>query len=257
LVALDATGRALAHLQNRQAAWRREFADWLIERRGSICVVGNAATLANTGLGPRIDANRCVVRFNRFQLPTDTSSPRRGVPGWTQWFTRGCCAQGAAPFVGHGMTTPAQDLGSRIDVLVCAPDMVGNLLCGSYPARWLILSGCDVRYQLHDWQALLPLLDAGQKILTVPRAPWRRLVRELHAPPSAGVLLLEWLIELAGDVKDITAAGFQDDRHPAQLSRHYHHAWPWQRAGRRHNWSRELALLQRWRADGLTGPEAS
>lgn len=252
---------ALAHLQNRQAAWRQEFADWLAERRGSICVVGNAPTLTRTGHGSRIDANRCVVRFNRFQLPAGESSPRNHQsahsPGWTHWLTRACCHPGVQPSFHHSLTTPAQDTGSRIDVLVCAPDLAGTLPGQSCPAEWLILSGCDVRYQLYDWQSLVPLLDAGQKILTVPRKPWRRLVRELHAPPSAGVLLLEWLIELVGDVKGITAADFQDDRQPAQFSRHYHHALPWQRAGRRHNWSRELALLQRWRADGLTGPEAS
>lgn len=260
-IALDETGQALARLQNSQSLWRQEFAAYLAERRGSICVVGNAPALADSGLGPYIDAQRCVVRFNRYQSTTAGASPHtRGsgkIPGWTRWFTRGCCHPGAEPFVSQVVTPSTPGTGSRIDVLVCAPDFAGTPPPGASQAEWLILSGCDMRYQLYEWQGLVPLLVAGQKILTLPRAPWRKLVRELRAPPSAGVLLLEWLMELLGEADGITATGFQDAHHPAAATRSCYPALPWLRDGRRHNWPRELALLQRWYAEGLAVLEAS
>lgn len=228
-ITLDETGQALAHLQARQETWRQEFAGYLAARRGSICVVGNAPILDNAGHGPRIDASRCVVRFNRYQPAADKS------------FRAG----------------QTRDTGSRIDILVCAPGFATGGLSQECPAEWLILSGCDMRYRLYDWRGLLPLIIAGQKIVTIPREPWRRLVRSLHAPPSAGVLLLEWLIELLGEVDGITAAGFQDLHHPAAANRPGRPALPWRRPDRRHNWTGELALLESWRTGGLVQLESS
>lgn len=220
---LEVTTRALAHLQAMQAPWRQAFADGLADVRGSICVVGNAGTLANAGLGPRIDAQRCVVRFNRF----------------------------------HSASSRSEDTGKRIDVWTCSPDLAGTVRPADSPADWVVLSGCDVRYQLYHWQGLLPLLTSGCKVLTIPREVWRTLVRRLHAPPSAGVLLLAWLIELQGDATGITVAGFQTDRRPADANRGYHHAWPGRRAGRRHNWPGERSLLRHWQTQGLTALESS
>ena len=220
---LDVTTRALASLQGLQAPWRQAFADTLAAARGSICVAGNAGTLADTGCGPLIDAHRCVARFNRY----------------------------------HSSRSRRQDCGERIDVWVRSPELAGTDLPVPCPAEWLVLSGCDVRYQLYHWQWLVPLLASGCKVLTVPATIWCRLVRVLHAPPSAGILLLAWLVELQGEAGGISIAGFQSDRQPAHATRLYHHALPSQRAGPRHNWPGELELLRRWHAGGLATLETS
>jgi hypothetical protein len=220
---LDDKTRVLADLQARQPAWRQAFADWLATVRGSICVVGNAGTLVQSGLGTEIDAHRAVVRFNRYRSPN----------------------------------TRRTDTGARIDIWVCSPDLAGRELPVHHPAGWLVLSGCDVRYQLYHWERLLPLLASGGRVLTVPSTIWRDLIRQLGSPPSAGILLLAWLIDLQGDAKGITVAGFQSGRHPAQASRQYHHGLPWQTAGRRHNWPGERDLLQQWQTRGLAVLESS
>lgn len=214
---LDEAAGALAELQGRQREWRHAFAGWLATVRGSLCVVGNAGSLTGSGLGARIDAHRAVARFNRYR-----STPHRHA-----------------------------DVGARLDIWMCSPEFAGTELPARCPADWLVLSGCDIRYQLYHWQRLLPLLASGCRVLTVPGHVWAALVRELHAPPSAGVLLLAWLIELLGAPAGIAVTGFQSDRQPADASRGYHHAVPGQRAGARHNWPAELRLLQQWRKHGL------
>lgn len=216
---LEAPAITLAGLHTQQPAWRAAFIEQLTAVRGSICVVGNAASLAGAGLGARIDAHRTVLRFNRYS------------------------AAGSA----------AADIGTRIDVWVCSPEFTTAHLTAHCPAQWLLLSGNDMRYQLYDWTRLLPLLAGGCRVLTVPGTVWRELVRVLHAPPSAGVLSLAWLIGiLAGDPAGIAVAGFQTGRQPVEASRGYHHAAPGQRAGSRHNWQGELRLLQHWQRHGLS-----
>jgi len=215
---LDGSAGLLAQLQAAQEDWRTEFGHYLRARQPSICVVGNAGTLQGTGFGPRIDAQRCVIRFNH---PAGTAQP--------------------------------QDHGSRTDVWVRAPDLATREHSkDGDPPGWVVLSGCDVRYQLYVWDELTALLAAGQRVITVPAGVWRTLVRVLQAPPSAGVLMLAWLIELLGDAGGIMQAGFQDDRHPARATRRACCALPWPRTGSRHNWRAELAWLRHCRAHGLS-----
>ena len=215
---------ALAELQANQDDMRRQFADYL--NRGSVCVVGNAASLSGAGMGTKIDAHDVVVRFNHY---------RSG-------------------------TSRLEDTGRRIDVWVRAPnlkpvDLEEDLeedLAENPTADWIVLSGPDIRYQLANWEPFRQHLEAGRQILTVPLDIWRTLVNELHAPPSAGILLLAWTIRLMGSPGGITATGFQSVINPASARQAYHQALPRQRPGRRHDWSGERKLVNRWQSAGLT-----
>ncbi len=173
-------------------------------------------------MGEKIDAHEIVVRFNRYR--SDRSRP--------------------------------EDTGQRTDVWVRAPDLRHADSPDNPAAEWIVLSGPDIRYQLADWTPLVPHIEAGRRMLTVPLVTWHALVKELHAPPSAGILLLAWIIELTGSTAGITAVGFQSADSPIGVRQPYHHALPRQRPGHRHNWAGERALLSRWMAQGLVLSDA-
>lgn len=207
--------KALARIEACQAQWRDEFTALLRQHAGAIAVVGNAAKLRGTGLGEAIDRAAMVVRFNRYA----------------------------------SAHTRVQDQGARLDVWVCAPGFLHTAADpGPGTARWLVVSGPDMRYQLVDWGPLELVLAQGIKVLTVPLPVWGELVEELQAPPSAGLLSLAWARELLGGVAGLQVAGFG---HDGLLSTAYHRARPGQRAGGRHNWPGECAILWRWIDEGL------
>ncbi len=202
----------LQRIQSEQPRWRDDFASVLRRQRArGICVVGNAGHLLGAGVGSAIDDNGMVIRFNRYR---------------------------------H-LTSRDTDIGSRISVWVGAPNYRGSPNCD---VPWIVVSGPDVRFRRRDWSALRPALEKGTPILTVPLPVWCSLVRRLHAPPSAGLLMLAWLRELQGGWLGISAAGFGLG---GSGSMPYHHADPAQRPSARHNWAGELALLQLWRQEGL------
>jgi len=211
----------LAELQANQDEMRQQFADFLSRNRGSVCIVGNAAGLSGAGMGEKIDAHDIVVRFNHY---------RSG-------------------------TSRLEDTGGRIDVWVRAPNLntadLAEDLAENPTADWIVLSGPDIRYQLANWEPLRQQLEAGRKILTVPLDIWRALVNELQAPPSAGILLLAWVIRLMGNPGGITATGFQSAVNPASVRQAYHQALPHHRPGHRHDWTGERELLNRWQSAGL------
>jgi len=176
-----------------------------------ICVVGNAATLVGSQLGTTIDRHGLVVRFNRFRGPD--SDP--------------------------------VDIGTRIDVWVVAPGFEGAPPAG---VRWIVVSGPEMRFRRHNWDSLRPALDAGAAVLTVPLAPWRRLVKALQAPPSAGLLFLAWLHSMLGSWEGVRAVGFGIG---APSGNAYHHADPRHKAVGRHHWAGERLVLQSWQDEGL------
>jgi hypothetical protein len=92
-------------------------------------------------------------------------------------------------------------------------------------------------------------LQQGAKVLTIPYASWIPLVERLQAPASAGILMLQWLIDMLGDPATINVAGFQ----PLwpNSSAQYHYRTPRHRAGRRHNWLGEREILIEWSQRGL------
>jgi len=217
---LSPIARRLADWHQQTPALREAFGEYLCGHRADICVVGNAGSLRGASLGERIDRHGRVVRFNRYH--SDAAGP--------------------------------QDLGRRLDVWVCAPKFLPEaaaMVQGRFDVAWLVLSGPDVRYHRAgaalDWALVDTLVEAGVRVVTVPLEVWRGLVDRLAAPPSAGVLLLAWVHALLGGWGALTIAGFGG----AQMRGHaYHHAGRG-RAGRRHAWGRERALLSEWRCEGL------
>jgi len=199
---------ALAHIDRCQDEWRAAFAATVGGCR-SVCVVGNGGMLLGARMGEFIDSHDLVVRFNVFRAP-------------------------------H---TDLRDSGSRLDVWVVAPNLS---LPPPSDARWVVVTGPDVRYRLQNWGWLLPHRQRNGAILTVPLEVWQGLALRLSAPPSAGVLFLEWLRRLRGDWAGVSAVGFGN-----AVGQPYHHAVPRRPAVSRHHWEAERVLLQRWRSEGL------
>jgi hypothetical protein len=144
------------------------------------------------------------------------------------------------------------DLGSRLDVWVCTPRFLPQLVeMGVTPPAWLVLSGPDVRYRRAgrgvDWGLVVALLEQGVRVLTVPLTVWRGVVEPLGAPPSAGILMLAWARNCIADVGRLRFVGFDS----ARTGGAYHHAGARMRPGRRHAWAGEAALLGAWQRDGL------
>jgi len=135
----------LACLQGSQAALRQAFAHWLLDRAAheGLCVVGNAAGLADRGLGAAIDRRAAVIRFNRWQGPEVFEV----------------------------------DVGARFDVWMVSPDMDLPVPAG---LSWAIVSGPDPRFTLRRWPTAVRLAAAGVPVLTVPLVVWRHLVSQLH-----------------------------------------------------------------------------
>jgi hypothetical protein len=219
-VRLDASSTRLAELCERQGVWRSELFAWLIGAKGRLCVVGNAGHLSGSGLGEEIDAHECVLRFNKWR--SDRSSR-------------------------------AGDLGDRLDVWVCNPTFVPQALRQGFPVpRWVVLTGPDALYNRagkgEDWVALLRLRDAGAQVVTFPLAVWGGLVEILGAPPSAGLMMLEWMRREFGGLDGVTIAGFGTR---ASVDERYHHAGRQMRPGRRHDWLAEAGLLDAWEGEGM------
>lgn len=201
-----------ATVRGMQAAWRAEYAQWLRRHRsGGVWVVGNASSLLAAGLGPHIDRQEVVARFNAFR----------------------------------GEASNSADIGERVDVWVTAPDFRGDAPRG---VRWVIVTGPDMAYRMRDWRRFEAPLLAGSRVLTVPLEAWRELVAQVLAPPSAGLLFLAWIRLLLGSWAGVRAVGFggPDDRNGR-----YHHALPRHKPAGRHHWPAERAVLRRWQHEGL------
>ncbi len=203
-------GPALIHRE--QHRWCLEFAAELrraLSNEG-VAVIGNAAGLLNSGQGSAIDAHRMVIRFNHFM----------------------------------GASAPVRDVGAKIDVWVVAPGYDGPL---PESVGRIVMTGPDMRYRMADWSRFMPLVERGVPLLTVPLDIWRTLVRQLEAPPSAGVLVLSWLHALNAGWEGLAmagiGAGIGKGRYHATLSRHV--------ASSRHAWQREADLVRAWRRAGL------
>ncbi len=196
----------------RQDEWREAFFALLdTHRAAGLCVVGNAGTMIGSRLGAAIDDHGLVVRFNRFS----------------------------------GEHSLSADIGTRVDIWVVAPGFDGPPPAG---VRWIVVTGPDMRFRRQDWSSLRPAYEVGARLLTVPLEPWRRLVAQLQAPPSAGLLFLEWLRAMRGSWEGVRVVGFGASPTPTVA---YHLADPLHQPVERHNWPAERALLQRWHAEGL------
>ena len=216
---LSARATRLAALQAGQISSRNDFAAQLGAVMGRVCVVGNAGSLNGAGVGAVIDDHDLVVRFNHWTTP-------------------------------HSVRA---DIGGRCDVWVCAPRfLAGRQWREPATARWIVLTGPDVRYARAgtpvDWDRVLELQGGGARILTVPLDIWGESVAWVGAPPSAGILFLVWAKRMMGGLQHLAVAGFDI---ASANANGYHHAGQHLRPGRRHNWDRERLLLDAWIAAGL------
>jgi len=130
--------------------------------------------------------------------------------------------------------TDVKDIGQKTDIWVCAPDFKHQ----ATSAKWCILAGPDML----GWLSTAPKVIEGQPgVLSIPLAPWRLLVRTLAAPPSAGILVLEWLSAISPGCRRYVT-GFSYPKNTEQ----YHLADPHHNAVTRHNWLQEMQLLRHW-----------
>ncbi len=199
----------------RQDQWRADFCRTLrlqVGRRG-VCVVGNAGVMPGSGLGGVIDKHDCVVRFNTFV----------------------------------GTQTHIEDIGRKHTIWVVTP----AFCTGKVPINFsgsVVLTGPDMRYRMLDWSGLKAFRELGLPLLTVPLSVWHGMVRELAAPPSAGLLFLAWLKNILGSWTRVSVAGFAA---LATIEAAYHSTDPKHKASSRHNWSGESVILRRWQNEGL------
>ncbi|MGV6852726.1 MAG: glycosyltransferase family 29 protein [bacterium] len=200
----------LREIHTKQSIWRNLFQKKLQAGCTSKCVVvGNGGILCDVKLGDVIDQHQWVLRFN------DASGSD-------------------------------SDAGSRCDVWVTTPGYRGS---PPDNVQWAIMSGPDVRFSNQYWDSVEPILARGGQVLTVPLPVWRSLVKELEAPPSAGLLTLAWLRELLGGWEPISVAGFN----ALSDKKHRYHVFHKRKKGyKRHNWEGEAVILRRWCSQGLT-----
>ena len=208
------SSRAPAAIHAQQALWREQLQAVLEKAIAStgICVVGNSGALLGSGLGPQIDARAVTIRFNH--CPLDPGKP--------------------------------VDFGGRTDIWTAAPNF-----CGTVPEgiSWTIVSGPDVRFRLQDWSIFNDLSDRGIRVVTPPLSVWRGLVASLQAPPSAGILTLEWIRQMLGGWKGVSAAGIGGF---GQSAAPYHALRQKQPPGPRHRWDLESLAVRHWQTLGLT-----
>ena len=186
------------------------------ENSSSICVVGNAGSLLNKSVGELIDKHAVVIRFNNYC--SDESLQKQ--------------------------------CGKNIDVWVKSPDFHETDKLLDVDVGWTIISGPDVCYTMSDWSRVKLTLEKGGKVLTPPLTLWQDLVKILKAPPTAGLLIIMWIIQLTGKSDGLSVAGFQSFSDIEQEQ--YHHSSAAHKAGARHNWQEEKRLLRAWQKDGLS-----
>jgi len=212
--ALSEDHRILALYFASQEKWHSNFLCYLKDNLGHICVVGNAASLKKQLLGNKINRNRVVIRFNHYCLDAKKQN---------------YC-------------------GKSIDVWVRSPDFELPLNFSQGRNKWMVISGADINFSLSNWSGIKKVLQSGISVMTPPLRVWKELVEILEAPPSAGILILWWLIEELGSVRSLSIVGFQLENSD---SSQYHYSLPRHSAGIRHNWVKEREILMSWKESGL------
>ena len=194
-----------------QLEWRKTFINELYKGKdGGVCIVGNSASINNTMLGEKIDKHKFVIRFNNCFHKENGN----------------------------------QDTGNKLDIWVSAPDFRGKTQAS---ARWVIVSGPDMIYREVKWDRFESYVKSGGYIIGIPLDIWKKLVFELKAPPSAGILTLFWFREIFGHWSNISAAGFD-----LNLTNEVYHLVDSKHIpGKRHNWQKEKDLLKQWKSEGL------
>ncbi|RUM45535.1 MAG: hypothetical protein DSY46_02625 [Hydrogenimonas sp.] len=173
----------------------------------TVCIVGNSAITKGKNLGNLIDKHDIVIRFNH------------------------CC-----------QPQYKDDLGEKIDIWVSAPNIDSVI-----PAQWIIITGPNMLYKNAKWGRFQSVDLDQTRILTTPLPLWREMVKILHAPPSAGILLIYWIYTLRNSFKKIDIIGFDLE----SASKQYHYIDAKHQPSSRHNWQREKEVIKEWITQGL------
>lgn len=223
---LNVTASSVAAIVAKQDAWRMAFERCVRQALAGagVCVVGNAQSLRGAGRGTAIDAAGLVVRFNHCLVASELH----------------------------------QDVGRRTDVWVMSPGYVGprpNL----NELKFVVVTGPEPQYRLKRWAHLQAFEHAGVPVLVVPLAVWRGCVSRLAAPPSAGMLVLMWLLSLTSNHRSQRLAVYGIGAGVSASPGHgYHLALATHKPTSRHNWAGEAAwchdLRVSGRIEGLAAP---
>ena len=183
-----------------------------------VALVGNGPSLENNNAGTDIDAHDIVIRFNN----------------------TGISAESAAEI--------EADIGSKTTLWVASPGLnfdtvraAANRCAVTGPDPWTRAS----RY----WTQVA--MQAVTHIAIFDLQRWHCLVRELSAPPSAGLLMIDSLRQAGVDASAMTTFGFSrlennnvmDEASNNEAANHYRDDAV---RSDRHNWSVEATLYQKW-----------
>lgn len=195
---------------SQQGNWQAQWISQL-QQAQSVHVVGNSPHILELGLGPEIDNADLVVRFNHFRSE-------------------------------H---TNVKDIGHKLSAWVAAPGYQGpdaSAQQAEAERAPIIIAGPAMLYIQQRFTHLVG--DKDRVVLQVPLATWRQQVRRFAAPPSAGALLLAWLLQLKAEhqlVFSLKGFGFGYD---AKAQTRYHSAKPDHRPVARHNWDAEHTWMK-------------
>lgn len=196
--------KCIAKIRENQNEWREQWIQSLLnDAHNGIAVVGNSATLLEKEKGKEIDSAGAVIRFNR---PSEKASAKI-------------------------------HLGSHTHTRVLSPSYKGIIP----PTDWIVISGPDMQYQLQNWSHIAPIVENNTPVITIPISFWRDLVEILHAPPSAGLLMLHYLRNHSELRPSLNAYGFGYDKNEKQ---EYHAIDTNHVPNNRHNWVKEAELLR-------------
>ena len=182
----------------------------------SVAVVGNAPSLLDQAQGRSIDEHDVVVRFN-------------------------------SPVLTEKYQVYS---GRRTDVWVVSPELARQAPMPSVHTK--IVSGINILAGESGYWQQLARHSMDVQLALFRQEIWYQLVSKLHAPPTAGLLMLTSLARTRG--LRVTAFGFSGNGNkltgnaascqaPNQHTNHYADRRP---ASTRHNWAAEAQLLTEW-----------
>ncbi len=214
LAALPADLKLVSHLRTtRQRATQlvsqtHSLSEWEpLKAARYVAVVGNAPSERGRGNGRLIDQADMVVRFNN--VITDQQN--------------------------------AADYGSTTHLWVISPSYKGALW-DKPPANNIVVSGYNPWHRATKLWQRLPV-GHNQKFFYFPTSIWYDLVKELEAPPSAGLLALKFFVDCQRSeittIENCSAFGFSDSYDP-DSENHYGDRG---KRSSRHNWEMEAAVV--------------
>lgn len=171
-----------------------------------IAVVGNAPCILENNDGAEIDNHDIVVRFN----------------------------------IANPLTKLTKHIGSRTDLWVISPALAGRQ--SSPPVNVFALSGINpLDGQSRYWRSLHK--HGIARLVLFNQQDWYELVAKLHAPPSAGLLMLKSLQRMATN-QTVNVFGFTTSVDQSLTLRPGYNYLSKKAGSTRHNWAEETRLIE-------------